>query len=189
MTAMDCPYCKTKIEPNTPECPACRVTFPRASALLGAVPRLTTGISDEGNLMTPDEIGKLRSAIRTLKSKFPQLMVQVVLHAFPAEHPFGLHAFWLFNAASFSGDTNRGANNHTVMLVVDPQRQESSVVLGYGLEGQVGDEVLDHLQELAGPAWKAGRWADGLLTLLDGLDRLFESIAHVHEFDHASGEF
>lgn len=186
---MDCPYCKTKLEVNAPECPACRVTYPRASALLGAVPRLVTGISDEGNLMTATEVTKLRGAIRSLKSRFPQLMVQVVLHPFPEEHPFGLHAFWLFNAASFSGDSNRGANNHTVMLVVDPKRQESAVVLGYGLEGGVGEEVLDHLQELAGPAWAAGRWADGLLIVLDGLGRLFESIAHLHEFDHASGEF
>lgn len=186
---MECPYCRTRIEPNTPECPACRVTFPRACALLGAVPRLSMGISDEANLMMPAEIGKLRCAIRLMKAKFPQLTVQVVLHAFPAEHPFGLHAFWLFNAASFSGDANRGSNNHTALVLVDPQRQESSVVLGYGLEGRVGGEVLDHLQELAGPAWTAGRWADGLLTVLDGLDRLFESIAHVHEFDLASGEF
>jgi hypothetical protein len=41
--------------------------FPRASALLGAVPRLATGVSDEGSLMTPNEPGKLRGAIRTLK--------------------------------------------------------------------------------------------------------------------------
>ena len=186
---MDCPYCRTRIEPNAPECPACRVTFPRSSALLGAVPRLAMGISDEGNLMSADEIAKLRGAIRSLRSRFPQLMVQVVLHSFPAEHPFSLHAFWLFNAASFSGDTNRGSSNHTVLIAVDPRRQESSIVLGYGIEGEVGDEVLDHLQELAGPAWAAGRWLDGLLIVLDGLGRLFESVAHLHEFDQVPGEF
>ena len=186
---MDCPYCKTKIEPNTPECPACRVTFPRASALLGAVPRLTTGISDERGLMSPSDLAKVRGAVRSLRDKFPQLMVQVVLHTFPAEHPIGLHAFWLFNAASFSGDANRGSNNHTAMIVVDPGRMESSIVLGYGLESQVSQEVLDHLLELAGPAWAAGRWADGLLKVLDGMDRLFESVSVPHEFGHAAGEF
>jgi len=184
---MECPYCKTRIEATAAECPACRVTFPRASALLGAVPRLTTGVSDERGLMSPAEVAKVRAATRALREKFPQLMVQVVIHRFPAEHPIGLHAFWLFNAASFSGDTNRGANNHTALIVVDPGRLESSIVLGYGLEGQVSQEVLDHLQELAGPAWAAGRWADGLLTVLDGMDRLFESISEVHEFDHAAG--
>lgn len=186
---MECPYCRTRLEAGAVECPACRVTFPRASALLGAVPRLVTGVSDEKNLMSAPEIGKVRSAIRLLKDKFPQLMVQIVIHSFPVEHAFGLHAFWLFNAASFSGDTNRGANNHTVLLVVDPKRKESAVVLGYGLEGKVSHEVLDHLQELAGPAWAAGRWADGVLKVLDGLDRLLESIAELREFDHSSGEY
>jgi len=119
-------------------------------------------------------------------------MVQVVIHAFPAEHPFGLHAYWLFNAASFSGDANRGANNHTVLLVVDPKRQESPVVLGYGLEGQVSTEALDHLQELAGPAgpaWAGGRLADGILSVLEGLDRLFASIPQLREFDQETDEF
>jgi hypothetical protein len=139
--------------------------------------------------MKVGEVSKVRAAIRGLQSKFPQLMVQVVLHSFPPEHPFGLHAFWLFNAASFSGDANRGARNHTALVVVDPVRLESSIVLGYGLESQVGSEVLDHLQELAGPAWTAGGWADGILTVLDGLDRLFESFAELWESGHATGEF
>jgi hypothetical protein len=157
--------------------------------LLGVVPRLVTGVSDEGGRMSAAEVTKVRAAIRAMQSKFPQLMVQVVLHRFPAEHPFGLHAFWLFNAASFSGDANRGGRNHTALVVVDPVRLESSIVLGYGLESQVGCEVLDHLQELAGPAWTAGGWGDGILTVLDGLDRLFESLAVLREFGHAAGEF
>lgn len=137
--------------------------------------------------MSPAELARVRGAVRTLRGKFPQVMVQIVIHRFPPEHPIGLHAFWLFNAASFSGDANRGANNHTVMVLIDPARLESSIVLGYGLESGAGQEVLDHLQELAGPAWSAGRWADGLLTVLDGLDRLFESLSEVHEFDQAAG--
>jgi len=38
-------------------------------------------------------------------------------------------------------------------------------------------ETLDHLLELAGPAWESRRWADGISRVLDGLDQLLESIA------------
>jgi len=68
---MDCPYCKTKMAAAATECPLCRVTFPRASALLGAVPRLTTGVSDEGGLMSLTDANRVRGAIRALKGKFP----------------------------------------------------------------------------------------------------------------------
>lgn len=51
-------------------------------------------------------------------------------------------------------------------------------------------EALAHLLELAGPAWEHARWADGIFGLLDGPERLLESIA-VPEDGAASleGEF
>lgn len=159
------------------ECPVCRVTFPRASALLGVVPRLTRGIADSGRKLSVSETGAIQKAMAALMKKFPQLFVQVVIHSFPAEHPFGLHAFWLFNAGSFAGDTRRGANNHTVLLVIDPQRAESAIMVGYGIEALVSEEALEYFQELAAPAWKERGWGDGILRVLDCLDEWLERMA------------
>lgn len=177
---MLCPFCRSPLDAGAPECPACRVTFPRTSALLGVLPRLSTGISDGGHL-GPQEITKLLKAKETLERKFPQVTLQVVIHSFPAEQPFSLHVFWIFNAASFAGDTHRGAENHTVLLAVDPGRAEGGLMVGYGLEPFVSREALDHLLELAGPAWQIQRWLDGILTVVAGLDRLLESVAELDE--------
>jgi len=178
---MLCPFCRSPLTAGAPECPACRVTFPRASALLGALPRLTPGLSDGSHCLNPAQTALLKKAAQKLMWKFPQIFVQVVIHTFPSEHPFGLHAFWLFNAASFSGDSRRGSDNHTVLLVLDPVRGEAAVVLGYGLESKVSHEALDHLLELAGPAWQYQRWADGLLGVLEGLGLLLESVAELDD--------
>jgi hypothetical protein len=59
---------------------------------------------------------------------------------------------------------------------------------GYGLEPFLKTETLDHLLELASPAWESRRWADGISRVLDGLDQLLESIALPEEAGER-GEF
>ncbi|MGC4014615.1 MAG: hypothetical protein QM755_08895 [Luteolibacter sp.] len=184
---MLCPFCRSPLDPGAPECPACRVTFPRTSALLGVLPRLSTGISDGSHRLTPAETAKLLKAKDVLERKFPQVTLQVVIYSFPQEHPFGLHVFWVFNAASFAGDAHRGVENHTILLAIDPDRAEGALMVGYGLESFVSREALDHLLELAGPAWQLQRWLDGIMTVVNGLDPLLESVAVLE--DASAGEF
>ena len=56
------------------------------------------------------------------------------MHGFPAEHPFTMYAFWLFNAGAFAGESKRGKDNHALLIAIDPYRQESAIIHGYGLE-------------------------------------------------------
>jgi uncharacterized membrane protein YgcG len=186
---MRCPFCRIHLEPRAPECPACRVTFPRASSLLGAVPRLQPGVADSHRLLDPAGSSKIKRACEALSRKFPQITLQIAFHPFPAEHPLSLHAFWLFNAGAFAGDANRGADNHAILLTIDPKRQEAAIVVGYGLEDSLVDTALEHLLELAEPAWQAHRWSDGVLTVLEGLDRLCESAAVVENRGLNEGDF
>jgi hypothetical protein len=43
---MHCPFCQTPLKAAAAECPACRLTFPRTSALVGALPRLAPMVAD-----------------------------------------------------------------------------------------------------------------------------------------------
>jgi len=174
---MQCPYCQTLQQADASECPACRLTFPRTGALVGALPRLAPVVADTTRSMGAAGEAKLKSRVAKIQRRFPQLVLQVVMHVFPDEHPFSMHAFWLFNAGNFAGDSNRGKDNHALLVVLDPSRGEAAIVPGYGLESFLRPAALDHLLELAGPAWENNCWADGLLGVLDGLERLLESIA------------
>ncbi len=115
-----------------------------------------------------------------MQRRFPELSMQVVMHEFPLEHPFSMHVFWLFNAAAFDVHGARGKDNHALLLVIDPARGEAAIIPGYGLEPFLNHEALDHLLELAGPAWEHGLWANGILRVLDGLDQWLETIAKPH---------
>lgn len=111
------------------------------------------------------------------------------MHAFPSEHPFSMHVFWLFNAANFAGHDKRGKENHSLLVALDPFRNVAAIIPGYGLETSLKTKPLDHLLELAGPSWEKRLWADGLLKVLDGLDQLLESIAVPDDGNHSHGEF
>ena len=92
------------------------------------------------------------------------------------------------STANFAGDIRRGKDNHALLVALDPVRREAAIIPGYGLESFLKTETLDHLLELAGPAWESGRWAEGILGVLDGLDLLLESIAIPEEAGEL-GEF
>ena len=185
---MQCPFCQTPLEAAAYECPACRLTFPRTSAMVGALPRLTPMVADTTGLLPLSDDAKLKKRIIRIQRRFPQLVLQVVIHAFPTEHPFAMHVFWMFNAGNFAGDIRRGKDNHALLVALDPVRGEAAIIPGYGLENFLKTETLDHLLELAAPAWQSTRWADGLLGMLDGLDLLLESIA-IPEEAPEHGEF
>lgn len=174
---MQCPYCQTPQLAAASECPACRITFPRTSALVGALPRLAPVVADTTRSLSAAEQGKLKARIEKMQRRFPQLVLQVVMHHFPNEHPFSMHVFWLFNAGNFAGDGRRGKENHALLVALDPARAEAAIIPGYGLETFIKTEALDHLLELASPAWEHERWSDGLFSILNGLDQLIESIA------------
>jgi uncharacterized membrane protein YgcG len=144
---------------------------------LGAVPRLPLAVADTTETLRTSDHTRIKRRIAVIRRRFPQLVPQVVMHRFPAEHPFSMHVFWLFNAADFAGASQRGRDNHALLLAIDPDRGEAAIMPGYGLEPFLTTAALDHLLEVAGPAWEDERWADGILSVLDRLDLLLETIA------------
>ena len=177
MAAMRCPYCRTRLTEHVLECPACRLTLDRATALLGPVPRLGQGVADLAGVLPKGDAAKIAKAIGRLTWTFPQVSLHVLLHVFPEDHPFDLHVFWLFNCGGFSMESQKAGENRSILLAIDPALGRSALTVGYGLEPFLGDEALDHLLELAEPAWRNGEWTRGILEVIAGLDRLLESAA------------
>ena len=185
-----CPYCQTLLRIDAPECPSCMLTFPRTSKLVGALPRLSTTVADTTGLLRGGVAGKISKGIQRLQRRYPQLVVQLVMHRFPAEYPFSMHAFWLFNAGAFAGEGKRGKDNHALLILIDPYRQESALVPGYGLEPLLKQEALDHLLEMSGPAFQSSKWQLGLEVLLEGLEQLLETVSLVDEvIQHGESDF
>ncbi len=174
---MRCPYCRTPLTETAAECPKCVLTLDRATAVLGAVPRLGRGVCDTTGALSRADTQKIAKAAAKLAWHFPQVGLDVLVHAFPARHPFEFHVFWLFNCGGFSSESAKGGDNHRILLALDPAQGKSALMVGYGLEPFLGDEAMDHLLELSEPAWRGGEWTRGILEVIAGLDRLLESAA------------
>jgi uncharacterized membrane protein YgcG len=163
--------------PVAADCPVCRLSFARAKQLLGPLPQLHRLLADLAGLLSPQARKRILRKIELIHRRFPQLTLQVVLNRFPDAHPFSLHVFWLFNIAALGGESRRGRNCHGLLLAIDPHRGEAALMPGYGLEPYLPENALDELLALAEPHWQTARWADGILRVLDGLDRLLSSMA------------
>jgi hypothetical protein len=167
---MRCPYCRTRLAETAPECPSCHLTLDRASAILGPVPRIAPGVADLAGVLAKGDAKRIGKAAARLMWNFPQVTLHVLLHEFPGEHPFDLHVFWLFNCGGLSSTAQKGGENRSLLLAIDPVAGRAALMAGYGLEPFLGDDALDHLLELSEPAWQAGEWARGILDLIGGLD-------------------
>ena len=115
-------------------------------------------VADSARLLGPSDGTKLKKRIGEIQRRFPQRVLQVVVHQFPEDHPFSMHVFWLFNAGNFAGDSKRGKDNHALLIAVDPARGEAAIMPDYGLKVSLRNEALNSLLEPAGSAWQAGRW-------------------------------
>jgi uncharacterized membrane protein YgcG len=147
----------------------------RAAALLGPVPRLESGISDDTQAFSDKDRTRLHKRVKQIEQRFPQITVQVVCHSFPLEHPFPLYVFWIFNMGGISTSSSKAGDNHTILLVLDPVVGNSSIMVGYGLEPFLSEPAMNHLLEVAEPAWIDQAWAEGVRIVLDGLEPLLES--------------
>lgn len=190
MLPASCPYCQTTLLPDAGECGACRLSYPRASALLGAVPRLAGLVADTTATLGDTDQARLKQRLAKMQQRFPELVPQIVMHRFPDEHPFTLHVFWLFNAADFAGTSRRGSRNHALLIAIDPGRTEMAIMPGYGLEDLLTEESLGRILDAAAPLLRQCRWVDGMHQMLAELDTLLESGARPQDSEAAiPGEF
>lgn len=171
---MLCPYCQTVLTETAQECPGCQMNLSRAATLLGPVPRLEIGISDDTLALSNKDRSLLHKRIESIEQRFPQVTIQVTCHSFPSEHPFSLYVFWMFNMGGISAESAKAGDNHTILLALDPVAGNSSIMVGYGLEPFLGEPALNHLLEVAEPAWIDQAWAEGIGIVLDGLEPLLE---------------
>ena len=136
-------------------------------------------VGDTTGQLRTGEINRLKREIGKIHRRYPQLTLQLVMHCFPNEHPFSMHAFWLFNAGGFAGESKRGAGNHCLLILVDPVRAESAIVPGYGLEALITEDAISHILEMAGPAFESAKWEAGFQIILEGIERLLETVSTV----------
>lgn len=174
---MRCPYCKSPLTENSSECPSCKLTLSRASALLGPVPLFGHTLAEMARLLNKGEVKQLQTLLDKVKRRFPQINIHTLIREFPENHPFDLYLFWIFNNAGLSEEAHKGGENRDILIAVDPAQTRVGMIVGYGLEPFLRDEALDHILAKAEPLFRQQKWLDGFVSIIKDLDQLLEVTA------------
>ncbi len=119
-------------------------------------------VLDEANALSADEFVRLENMCEALdKDKAGQLEV-VVTDDFRGDEKEEF-ANKLFHTW---GIGHKGKNDG-ILVVLSPKMRKWRIEVGYGLEGRITDAQAAEIgRNLGVPAWKAGRWGEGLISVV-----------------------
>lgn len=173
---MQCPYCRSPLTEGTKECPSCLLSLYTANSLLSPLPLTTRGLTDTTGILEKVSSKKISRALTALHKKFPQVEMHVFLKKFDTQFPIATHLFWLFNQGGFCPEHQKGGENRSILLGLDPSNEKIAVIVGYGLEPFLPTKALDHTLEKAQPSLASGDFTQAILTVIDALDHLMKGV-------------
>ena len=176
-----CPSCGQITAEGQRVCVSCGYGFEFAARVLPyEAPELRKFIDQEGHL-TRDDIKLGQRALEKLRAKFPQVTLCTCVVNVPESVKLSEFGFWLFNQSVPNGPRLVERRMRSILLTIDPTRQEASLTLGYGLDPFITDSSLvECLKKIKKPL-NDHRYGIALKKLCRALEPVFE-----RGFDEAS---
>jgi len=173
-----CPYCQARLRETDPECAQCGINLGKVDSLLGAVPRLVSGLSDGAGLIERRDQRRILKQVRETHLAFPQVELSVVtLDGIPPGVNLQTYTFWLFNRSDIARHLDSDGRNYDILLTIDAAGDNAALIVGYGLEPLVGRHHLAKVLETGRPHLIAGAYAAGVLIIIEHLHAQLREIA------------
>ena len=165
---MRCPACHSPAAEFDAACRHCGFCQELADTHLGLPPLITPPIADLiGGSLSAGERRAILKAIATLEQQLPQIRAVVVFAEPPPIAPVAIYTMWLFNRANLFGPLQRGGDNHGILLLLAPRQLRACLMLGYGLEPFVPEELLAMPLSRSAHEMIAGRAPSAALVALN----------------------
>jgi uncharacterized membrane protein YgcG len=175
---MLCPFCQSPVEETTPACGGCGISIEQLDAMLGAAPAILDGITDSAGLFEKKERRRLLASMREFSNIFPQLRVSIAtLNGIPEKLNLPAYTFWLFNRTDAVRKVETDGRNYDILFTVDAHSRRAALIVGYGLEPLVGKHHLAKVLQTGHDHLLTGRYAGGLLTMIDQLTTTLKEIS------------
>lgn len=102
--------------------------------------------------------------------RFPQLFVAVYTGALGEISNIRQFGFWLLNRSAFEDVPVQKPNEAGILLTIDPESKAAGIVFGYLLDPYLEEADTFECLSRAHAYWLEGRYADGILKLIQHLD-------------------
>lgn len=140
---MRCPACHQSITETEAACAQCGFSLDALAAQMGIPPQLTPPVADLAQILSSTSHRALARAVNLLEQRFPDIEATVVIAEIPPHLTPETYSFWLFNRTSLFSETQKGGDNHGVLLLFDATTPKATVTIGYGLEPFVPEPTLE----------------------------------------------
>jgi len=169
---MKCPRCVQRIHRGASQCPHCGYSLAEADARFGGGDVHLRKLTDSAGVMRRVERQRVESAMERFERRFPQLFFAVhtggKFHETAHLRQFG---FWLLNRGAFEDVPVDRPNEAGILLVLDAEAKAAGLTFGYALDAYLDDEDTFECLSRAHAYWLEGRYADGVLRLMEQLER------------------
>jgi uncharacterized protein len=151
----------------------CHLSLTRVASAQPAPPPLTDTVNDFAGIIDASSRAELDKRIRALKETTGDIVVVATVPTFQPYSTIDEYAVKMFeNGGRGIGD--KGKDNGLLIVVAKDDRKVA-IQTGYDLEGFIPDGFAGQtIREAIGPAFRAGRYGEGLL---DATTRIINRIA------------
>lgn len=122
------------------ECPHCGLVLAQLDSLYEGFDRTVRRPHDAAGVLRVPERKKVAKWISRAERAFPQLYFSVVTCSLQDEQNVRSYGFWLMNRGEFQDIQESAVNEGCVILVIDVNRKEVCLQVGYLLDGAMSEE-------------------------------------------------
>lgn len=129
-------------------------------------------LTDRAGVLRNEQREQVQLAMGRFSRRFPQLFFAVytgTAGTLEDLRPFG---FWLLNRAVFDDVPIDMPNEAGILLLIDPEHHAACLTYGYALDPHLDEDCCFDCLARAHGHWIEGRYADGVIKLLEQLERV-----------------
>jgi uncharacterized membrane protein YgcG len=171
---MKCPRCVQRIHRAAVSCPQCGFTLADADARYGSEEVRISCLTDTAGVLRRNERERVQAAMSRITRRYPQLFVVIYTGALGEIANFRQFGFWLLNRAAFEDVPLAQPNAAGILITIDPESKAAGMVFGYLLDPFLEESDTFDCLARAHAYWLEGRYAEGILKVLDQLDRVLQ---------------
>lgn len=171
---MKCPRCVQVIHRGAGACPHCGFSLVDADERFGGEEVRIRRLEDVAGLMRSVERKRVEAAMDKFERSFPQLFFAVYTGLPEGRSDLRQFGFWLLNRAAFEDVAVERPNEHGILLTLDPDGKAAGMSWGYMLDAFLSEEDTFLCMSRAHAYWVEGRFAEGILRVLEQVSLVLE---------------
>ena len=177
---MLCPYCEVPTTKTVQQCPHCGFSVPGLDKIYGETRILDMPIADLAGVLGIGERRMILKAIDRIEQRFPQCRALVATSRIRTAYPVSLFAIWAINRAELYEERKQGADNHDILVAIDPYMRSAALTLGYELEAFIRSRQLGNAVAAGQMELESGRFGEAVPQIFDALTDELASVARTN---------